>query len=103
MKRRDADVEAELILISEAVARLKAGMYGGLPEPKPVASIKANIKKRGSAAFDWMAAAKRGRGRVHLRNHCAGQIVQCLSCLLRPKRKRIQRLFKCRLMTFSHG
>src|SRR5262249_45758944 len=42
---RGAAVETELILISEAVARLKAGMYGGLPEPKPVVSIKTNIKK----------------------------------------------------------
>ncbi len=45
MSRKSAGVEAELILISEAVARLKDGMYGGLQEPKPVASIKANIKK----------------------------------------------------------
>jgi hypothetical protein len=37
--------EPELLLISKAVARLKVGMYGGCPEPKPVARVKANIKK----------------------------------------------------------
>jgi hypothetical protein len=37
--------ETEWLLISEAVARLEAGMYGGRPEPKPIGNIKAIIKK----------------------------------------------------------
>jgi hypothetical protein len=52
MRRKGA--EAEFLLISEAVARLKVGIYGGRPEPKPVASIKANIKKgEGRPSIEW--------------------------------------------------
>jgi hypothetical protein len=43
MSRRGA--ETELLLISEAVARLKVGMYGGLRDPDPIANIKKSIDK----------------------------------------------------------
>ena len=35
----------DLLLISKAVAQLKAGLYGGLPEPKFIADIKKNVAK----------------------------------------------------------
>jgi hypothetical protein len=36
---------SDLLLISKAVAQLKDGMYGGLPEPKFIADIKKNVAK----------------------------------------------------------
>jgi hypothetical protein len=43
MSRNGAEID--FILISEAVARLKVGMYGGLPEPGLIADIKKNVEK----------------------------------------------------------
>jgi hypothetical protein len=38
--------ETELLLISEAVARLKVGMYGNLKQPEPIAKIKEEDERR---------------------------------------------------------
>ncbi len=64
MSRKGA--EPELLLISEATARLKVGIYGGLPEPKPVASIKANIKKgERRPAIEWQPQMEDAVERIH--------------------------------------
>jgi len=39
-------VETELLLISQAVARLEVGMYGNLKQPEPIAKIKKEYERR---------------------------------------------------------
>jgi hypothetical protein len=70
---RRQGAESVLLLISEVVARLKAGMYGGLADPKPVAGIKANIKKanikkgerRPSIEWEWQPQKEGAAERIY--------------------------------------
>jgi hypothetical protein len=84
--------ETELLLISEAVARLKVGMYAGLKQPEPI----ANIKKTEPRLSIDLGAQREGAAERIYEAIVHGEL-SVLSYRFRPTRC-TERIFKFRLV-----